>query len=255
MKALGYIIFFSFLVGCAAKRPNVALNEMQEAQRLAFREEAPRFAPKEYTSAQEAMDQTSHELNREDYPMAEKDAIVAKELFYLAKVAAVRNKELERKALEGAKNIELSELDRHGGKIASLPDELEAAESFEDKKVSESVSEEFAKEGLLTVYFPFDSYTIQSSEVENIKKNVDFLKKYAELKIVIAGHGDARGSNEYNVILGEMRANSIRKVLRQYGVEAERVQITSFGEEKPAISGDSEEAWSKNRRAEFEITQ
>ena len=255
MKALGYIIFFSFLVGCAVKKPIQAINDMQEAQRLSFREESPRYAPKEYTSAQEAMDQTSLELTRENYPMAEKDAIVAKELFYLAKVAAMRNKELERKALADSKNIELTELDRSGGKVASLPDELEAAESFEDKKVSESVSEEFAKEGLLTVYFPFDSYTIQSSEVENIKKNVNFLQKYGELKIVIAGHGDARGSNEYNVILGEMRANSIRKVFRANGIDASRVVITSFGEEKPAVAGDNEEAWSKNRRAEFEINQ
>jgi peptidoglycan-associated lipoprotein len=255
MKAWGTILCIAFLqVGCAVKKPTAAINDMQEAQRLAFREDAARYAVKEYVSGQEAMDQTSHDLSREDYPMAEKDAVVAKELFYLAKVAAIRNKELERKALEDSKNIQLTELDRTI-KTVGLADELEAAESVENNKVPESISQEFSDEGLKVIYFPYDSYTIMSSEVEKIKKNAEFLKKYQEIKIMVEGHCDSRGSNEYNVLLGEMRANAIKRVFQQNGIEVERVKINSFGEEQPAIVGEGEEIWSKNRRAEFQITQ
>ena len=86
---------------------------------------------------------------------------------------------------------------------------------------------------------------------EKLKSNIEWMKKNAGVKMTIEGHCDQRGSNEYNLSLGERRANSVKQMMQSMGVSAARLSTVSFGEEKPLMQGDSEEAMAKNRRANF----
>lgn len=103
------------------------------------------------------------------------------------------------------------------------------------------------------VYFDFDSYAIKPSEIPKIEQVAGYMKSKGGVKLVVEGHCDERGSNEYNFSLGERRAQAVRAYLINLGVSAERIQTVSYGEERPVDSGHNEEAWSRNRRAEFAL--
>jgi len=107
---------------------------------------------------------------------------------------------------------------------------------------------------LKPVHFDFDKYDIRPADAEILKANSAFLKKYPSVKIQIEGHCDERGTNEYNLALGERRANSTKKYLNSLGIAADRVSTISYGEEKPLDPAHNEDAWAKNRRANFLIT-
>ena len=77
------------------------------------------------------------------------------------------------------------------------------------------------------------------------------MKEAPELTVRIEGHADERGTNEYNLALGERRAQAVQQYLGSYGVDAGRISVLSYGEEKPAVEGGDDMSWSKNRRAEF----
>ena len=103
------------------------------------------------------------------------------------------------------------------------------------------------------VYFDYDSSQVKPAERAKIEAAADYLKKNPALKVIVEGHCDERGSAEYHLALGERRAQSVRSYLIGLGIAAERVQTASFGEERPAVPGAGEAAWSKNRRAEFVV--
>jgi len=105
--------------------------------------------------------------------------------------------------------------------------------------------------GLQTIFFDYDKSTLSVGEKSKLTSNVDWLKKNSKLKMSIEGHCDQRGSNEYNLSLGERRANAIKQMMQVMGVKANRLTTVSFGEEKPLVQGESEEAMAKNRRANF----
>ncbi|MBM4339319.1 MAG: peptidoglycan-associated lipoprotein Pal [Deltaproteobacteria bacterium] len=107
---------------------------------------------------------------------------------------------------------------------------------------------------LKPIYFDYDKYDIRPVDAETLKGNAAFLKKYPTIKIQIEGHCDERGTDEYNLALGERRASSTKKYLNSLGIAPDRVTIISFGEEKPVDSAHNETAWSKNRRAHPVIT-
>ena len=104
------------------------------------------------------------------------------------------------------------------------------------------------------IHFDFDKYDIRPGEAAILKGNAEVLKKYHQVKIQIEGHCDERGTNEYNLALGERRANSAKNYLLSLGVSPERISTISYGEEKPLDPGHTEEAWAKNRRAHTIIT-
>jgi len=106
---------------------------------------------------------------------------------------------------------------------------------------------------LKDIHFDFDKYNIQSGEAEILKENSALLKKYPGMKFQIEGHCDERGTGEYNLALGERRANSAKKYLISLGVEPGRISTISYGEERPFDQAHSEDAWTKNRRAHFVI--
>ena len=102
-----------------------------------------------------------------------------------------------------------------------------------------------------TVKFAYDSYSVEQGEMAKVEKAAAFMKKYPEVRLVAEGNCDERGSNEYNMTLGEQRALAVRACLVGMGVDGTRVQTRSFGEEKPANPAHDEAAWAANRRAEF----
>ena len=105
------------------------------------------------------------------------------------------------------------------------------------------------------VYFGFDSTVVPQGELGKVDAVAKHLADNANRVVVIEGNCDERGSNEYNISLGEGRAIIIRNYLVNSGVAADRIQTRSNGEEKPAVEGNDESAWAKNRRGEFVIFQ
>ena len=105
------------------------------------------------------------------------------------------------------------------------------------------------------VYFGFDSSVVPPGELGKVDAVARHLVDKPERVVVVEGNCDERGSNEYNMSLGENRAGIIRNYLVQSGIDASRIQTRSFGEEKPAAEGHDESAWALNRRGEFAIYQ
>ncbi|MGE4506082.1 MAG: peptidoglycan-associated lipoprotein Pal [Desulfovibrionaceae bacterium] len=103
------------------------------------------------------------------------------------------------------------------------------------------------------IYFEFDSSALTEHSRAVLSSKADILKRYSGLTLVIEGHCDERGTTEYNLALGERRARVAYDYLVILGVSPDRLSIVSFGEERPADAGHTEEAWSKNRRDEFRI--
>ena len=108
--------------------------------------------------------------------------------------------------------------------------------------------------GLQTIHFAYDSFVIDGQNKATLQANAQILKDKPSLKIQVEGHCDAKGGIQYNLALGEKRANAVKKFLADQGISGERVMIISFGKEKLIDNGDSEEANAKNRRANFVIT-
>ena len=104
---------------------------------------------------------------------------------------------------------------------------------------------------LETVYFDFDEYSIRSDMRDILERNAECLKNRPDYRVVIEGHCDERGTEEYNLALGENRARAVRDFLRDLGVDPSRMEIISYGEARPAVPGHNESAWSRNRRCEF----
>ena len=103
------------------------------------------------------------------------------------------------------------------------------------------------------VYFGYDSFQLAPEEVAKIERIADYLNRNSRTVLIIEGHCDERGSNEYNLSLGEQRALSVRTYLVNLGIAADRIQSRSFGEERPAVQGTGEDAWRMNRRGEFAL--
>jgi peptidoglycan-associated lipoprotein len=101
---------------------------------------------------------------------------------------------------------------------------------------------------LKDIHFDFDKYDIRPGDAEILKGNAALLMKHPTVKIQIEGHCDERGTIEYNLALGERRANSAKKYLISLGMPADRISTISYGKEKPLDPGHNEEAWAKNRR-------
>jgi peptidoglycan-associated lipoprotein len=108
--------------------------------------------------------------------------------------------------------------------------------------------------GLQTIHFGYDNYTLNSEAKGILKANAQIMKDKASLKIQVEGHCDQRGGIQYNIALGEKRANAVKKFIVDLGVAGDRVSVISFGKEKPVDQGTSEEAYAKNRRANFVVT-
>ncbi len=115
--------------------------------------------------------------------------------------------------------------------------------------------EEFLKEKEIfenrDIHFDFDSYALSDEAKAILDEKAEFLRKYPLVTVTIEGHCDERGTNEYNLALGERRAHSAWQYLVNLGIDPDRMTMISYGEEKPIALGHDEESWAKNRRAHF----
>jgi peptidoglycan-associated lipoprotein len=118
-----------------------------------------------------------------------------------------------------------------------------------------SVNEYLAANGLLgDVYFDFDKSDLREDSRARLARNAEWLRAHPEFELTIEGHCDERGTNEYNLALGERRAASAKDYLGSLGVAGTRLRTLSYGEERGQCSDSSEACWSRNRRAHFVVT-
>jgi peptidoglycan-associated lipoprotein len=139
--------------------------------------------------------------------------------------------------------------------VSAMPSQ--EVSGFRDQAVNESTAptNAFGSEQTINqlqrILFEYDQFTL-SAEARNIlTANAAYLRANPSQRIVIEGHTDERGSDEYNLALGERRARAALNYLVSLGIAAERLSILSYGEERPVVAGSEESAWSQNRRAEF----
>lgn len=102
-----------------------------------------------------------------------------------------------------------------------------------------------------SVYFDYDSYSVKNEYKSMVEAHAQYLKQNAKAKAFIQGNADDRGSREYNLALGQKRAESVRKVMTVLGVSDSQIETVSFGEEKPKAEGRDEASWAQNRRADI----
>lgn len=112
---------------------------------------------------------------------------------------------------------------------------------------------EAASTGLVRIYFDFDQYVLTDTAKSGLANNAKLLKAAPSVRVKVEGHCDERGSDEYNLALGEKRALATKNYLVSLGVAASRLSIISYGEELPLDPAKTEAAWAKNRRAEFKV--
>ena len=105
-----------------------------------------------------------------------------------------------------------------------------------------------------TIYFDYDASDIRGDAKAALDAKLPILRANAGVTIRVSGHADERGSDQYNDALGQSRAAATKRYLTDNGIDGARIAIVSYGEQRPATSGSDESAWSRNRRAEFEIT-
>jgi peptidoglycan-associated lipoprotein len=109
------------------------------------------------------------------------------------------------------------------------------------------------KAGVKDVFFDYDKFTVRNNDEAVLTQDAAFLKSHPDMKVLIGGYCDERGSNEYNVALGQNRADSAQKLLIGNGIDASRIRVISYGKEKPFCSDASESCWQENRRAGFSL--
>ncbi len=113
---------------------------------------------------------------------------------------------------------------------------------------TQTPEQEFAA-NVVDIFFDYDAYEVRPDAQSNLSKDAAYLVNHPNLNIIIGGYCDERGSNEYNVALGENRANSVKDALVTAGVAANRIHVVSYGKEKPFCTDSTEECWQQNRRA------
>jgi peptidoglycan-associated lipoprotein len=119
--------------------------------------------------------------------------------------------------------------------------------------ISTASAEEEFRENVQDIFFDYDKYTVRPQGETALAQDATYFSSHPKIKIVIGGYADERGSAEYNVALGENRANAARKVLVDAGVPAARLRIISYGKERPFCTEATEACWQKNRRAGFAL--
>jgi len=179
-------------------------------------------------SKEESSAQQSEEARRLEAERAAKEAKEAQE---------AKERELARIKEEEAKKLKEQELEK--SLVAKKEQGIEGV-VYESKLFKD-------------IHFEFDKYDIRREDEEILRENAAWLKKNPKMKIQIEGHCDERGTAEYNLALGERRANMTKKYLLSLGIISDRISTISYGEEKPLDPGHNEEAWAKNRRAHIVV--
>ena len=153
-------------------------------------------------------------------------------------------------AAERARQDSIAEAERRAREEAErIAREREAAEREAAARASEEVRTMVAT----MIFFDYDRSNIRPDDMAALDQKVQILQANPELRIRIHGHCDERGSDEYNLALGNRRAQAAKQYLVSHGITEDRIETQSWGEERPLVQGQDESAWSQNRRDEFEV--
>ncbi|MBI2434032.1 MAG: OmpA family protein [Candidatus Hydrogenedentes bacterium] len=141
------------------------------------------------------------------------------------------------------------------GVDTNLSAQIQAAREGGDTGSGATESLEDGHREFQPVYFDYDAATLRPDALETLKQNAALLRERADLKVALAGHCDERGTQEYNLALGEKRALAVRDYLVMLGLPRERFVTMSYGEEYPMVEGHDEISWQENRRCDFNKAQ
>ena len=133
--------------------------------------------------------------------------------------------------------------DGSSGSVTAIGDDDESAQAMLDRTDTPLADR--------IIYFEFDSAKISDQSLAVLEAHGNFIASNGEVSVRLEGHSDERGSREYNIALGDRRAQSVRRVLLFQGASVDQIETVSYGEEQPALLGHTEEAWSRNRRVEL----
>jgi peptidoglycan-associated lipoprotein len=146
------------------------------------------------------------------------------------------------------------------GRVEPLPPVTDTADADADAEARRRAEEEarLAREGAYgsvqdMIYFDFDRSDLSEEARQTLQAKAEVLRQFPDIRIRIEGHADERGTVEYNLALGERRADAARAYLIDLGIDPDRMTTISYGEERPMVEGQNEAAWSQNRRDEFVI--
>ena len=137
---------------------------------------------------------------------------------------------------------------------AAVPAPAASVEPKPDIPVRISVEEINRRGYVRDAFFDYNRYEIRSDQRDTLAKDAAWLREHPSVKIMVEGHCDERGTAQYNMALGQQRAEAVRDYLVQLGIDPARIQIVSYGKEKPFVTGHDEEAWAQNRRDHFLVT-
>lgn len=241
-KFIIVILSIAVIAGC----PKPPVNDIADAKaalesaRLAG---AQTYAPKEYSSAEGYVQKAQVDSDNRQYDEARIDALTGKKLADTARDIALGRKG------KGAENGEST----GAGQITGTSGISNIGISETSIVGKGSLGEGIMIKQLKMIRFAFDDYSLSNEAQSVLIDNAQWLKSNPDIKIQIEGHCDERGSEEYNLALGEKRAVSARDYLIQLGMQADRMSVISYGKEKPLNPGHDEKAWSENRRDEFVI--
>lgn len=219
------------LFGCAEKPPRAEADAAEDAFLAAKLGE--KCATLEYASAEKALAQARTLMREKKYKDAKQYFAVAKERSEVAQKKSAENPECqEKKAL-----------------AAVLPPQPQSPTPVSGLNVNDP---NFL---LQSIHFPFNSDELSEESRGILEKNAEWMKKFSKIKVVLEGHCDKRGSTEFNLSLGERRAQNVRKFLQALQVNPDLIDIVSYGEERPQNEADNDAAYAENRRVEFKKIQ
>ena len=248
-------LFFIVFAGSCQKRPDKEIAAAEKALEAAKDAGAPEYAPREFKSAEDMMAETYKLVDAKKYKDARESAITTKELADVARMKALeRKKEAEKKRAEEKQQREKS---KYPAPATLAPEAVTGealnAEIQQNKVGTGGLGEGVKIKQLPSIHFDFDKYEIREVDKPVLKKIADWLKMHPTVKIRIEGNTDERGTEEYNMALGERRAKAARDYLIMLGVDTSRIEIVSYGEDNPVDPEHNEEAWARNRRDDFVI--
>lgn len=156
--------------------------------------------------------------------------------------------------------VDQSQLEGYDGSIDGVDSDLTALEDGSDGSAIAFGDETASAQAMLddadaaiasrVIYFQFDSAKISEDSLSTLEAHGNFIASNGNVSVRLEGHSDERGSREYNIALGDRRAQSVRRVLLFQGASVDQLETISYGEEQPAMTGHTEDAWSQNRRVE-----
>lgn len=232
------VFVFTVLCSCAANPPK---DERELAEKAFTDAEAGKDCDREnYLAAEELLRQAREEINNKNYDKA-------KELFNAVKEKSDAIAKYYREHPDEC----MKEKDKKGSTVEDDGDIKEEDTTSSSNEADPSADPKNPDMEFQVVHFEYNQYTVLEEDMPKVELMAEWMMNFPERVIRIEGHADERGSNDYNLSLGEKRAMEVKNKLIQAGIDAARIKIVSYGEELPVDPASNEEAWFKNRRAEF----